>query len=82
MNPPPDHPPSTDRTACIQWFQDWVSYGLENHSFVSDWTNSDNDTQEYFGLTHHQFLIIRLLQRILKLEKAINLRALNGFCRP
>jgi len=72
MNQPPDHPPSTDRTACIQWFQDWVSYGLENPSFTSDWIHSDNDTQEYFGLSHKEFLMVRLLQRILKLEKVID----------
>lgn len=79
MNQPPDHPPSTDRVACIQWFQDWMNYGFENPGFTSDWTKADDNTQEYLGLAHSEFLVVRLLQRIIKLEKAISIRALNGF---
>lgn len=47
-----------------------MNYGFENPGFTSDWTNADDNTQEYFGLTHHQFLTVRLFQRILNLEKA------------
>jgi len=72
MSAPPNTPPSTDRTECIQWFQDWTNFGFQSHpGFFSDWINSDNDTQECHGLTHHQILVVRLFQRILKLENAI-----------
>jgi len=72
MNQPPEHPPSTDRTACIQWFQDWMNYGLANcPGFTSDWMNA-GETPEYLHLSHQQFLIVRLIHRIIKLEKVID----------